>query len=308
MRLEKIDLNLFVVFDAIYRERSVTKVAQRLNLTQPAVSNALSRLRQTFDDPLFVRTPAGMAPTLVAESVVVDVRKALSLLGNSVGVTASFDPLLAQKQFRVGMNDLGQALLLAPLRQLFKEQAPNCTLHSYYEDRQAAADDLKSGSLDLLLDSQGMLNSRDMEHKLLAQLPYAAAVGENNSWYGKDMTLEVYLQSEHVHVSSRKKGRGQVDIALHPLGHKRDIKMRVQNYLVAAKVTEQTDLVWTVPEILAKAAAVKTAKLPFAVEPLGWTLFWSKSASKDPANQWLREAVEGVVNKLVVGLSPCKES
>lgn len=300
MRLEKVDLNLFVVFDAIYRERSVTKVAQRLNLTQPAVSNALSRLRQTFDDPLFVRTPAGMTPTLVAESVVVDVRKALALLGNSVGVTASFDPLQAQKQFRMGMNDLGQALLLAPLRKLFKEQAPNCSLHTYYEDRQSAADDLKSGSLDLLLDSQGMLNSRDMEHKLLAQLPYTAAMGESSPCCDKDMTLEVYLQSEHVHVSSRKKGRGQVDIGLHALGYKRDVKVRVQNYLVAAKVTEQSDLVWTVPEILAKTAAVKTAKLPFDVEPLGWTLFWSKSASNDPANQWLRGAVGSVVDKLVL--------
>ena len=99
MRLDRVDLNLFVVFDALYRERSVTRVATHLNLTQPAVSNALSRLRQTFEDPLFVRSPDGMAPTPVADSVVADVKEALALLSRSVAVNAHFDPVRAEKVF-----------------------------------------------------------------------------------------------------------------------------------------------------------------------------------------------------------------
>lgn len=303
MRLERVDLNLFVLFDAIYREGSVTKVAQRLNLTQPAVSNALSRLRQTFDDPLFVRTPSGMTPTPVAESVIGDVRKALSLLGKSVGAAASFDPLTAEKQFSIGMNDLAQALLLSPLRQLLKEQAPNSSLHIYYVDRLSAADDLKSGNLDLLLDSPGLFNAREMEHQHLAQLPYVIAMGNqctlNVKGKNKQVSLDDYLSAEHLHVSSRRKGRGQVDVALHALGHKRDIKMRVQGYMVAQQLAETTDLVWTVPEILAKKTTLKTAALPFEVEPLGWSLFWHKSAADDPANQWLRSVVSDIVSDAI---------
>ncbi|BFM15122.1 LysR family transcriptional regulator [Maricurvus nonylphenolicus] len=299
MRLEKVDLNLFVLFDAIYREGSVTKVAQRLNLTQPAVSNALSRLRQTFDDPLFVRTPSGMVPTPVAESVIGDVRKALTLLGKSVGAAASFDPKTAEKQFCIGMNDLAQTLLLAPLRKLLRDQAPNSSLHTYYVDRQTAADDLKSGNLDVVLDSPGLFNAREMGSKNLAQLPYVVAMGDQCSLNSKKVSLEDYLSAEHLHVSSRRKGRGQVDIALHGLGYKRKIKMRVQGYLVAERLTESTDLVWTVPEILAQQANLKTAALPFEVEPLGWSLFWHKSAADDPANQWLRSVVSDIVSAAI---------
>jgi DNA-binding transcriptional LysR family regulator len=299
MRLEKVDLNLFVVFDAIYREGSVTKVAQRLNLTQPAVSNALSRLRQTFDDPLFVRTPSGMTPTPVAESVVGDIRKALSLLGRSVGAAASFDPLTAEKQFCIGMNDLAQTLLLAPLRERLRVQAPHSSLHTYYVDRQTAAEDLKSGNLDLLLDSPDLLNAREMEHKALAQLPYVVAMGEQCPLLGKPLTLEDYLANGHLHVSSRRKGRGQVDVALHAQGLKRDIKMRVQSYLVGSTLAVETDLVWTVPEILARTTSLQIVDLPLEVEPLGWTLFWHKSAADDPASQWLRTLVSDVVSKVL---------
>lgn len=135
VRLDRLDLNLFVVLDAIYRERSVTKVAAQLSLTQPAVSNALGRLRQTFDDPLFVRTPEGMKPTPVADSVINDVRQALTLLGRSVDTLAQFDPKTSDKVFNLGMNDLAESLLLPKLRALLKEQAPGVSITSYYVER-----------------------------------------------------------------------------------------------------------------------------------------------------------------------------
>ena len=299
MRLDKVDLNLFVIFDAIYRDRSVTRVAQRLSLTQPGVSNALSRLRQTFDDPLFVRTPTGMMPTPVADSVVTDVRKALVLLGKSVGAAARFDPQLAEKQFCIGMNDLAQMLLLPPLRDLFRQSAPNCSLHIYYADRNSAAEDLKSGKVDLLLDSPKLLNTRELEKEALAKLPYVIGAGRRHHGKLKSMTLDSYLSSDHLHVSSRRKGLGQVDVALQALGEKRVIKMQVQSYLVAASVAQQTDLIWTVPEVLAQTTGLKLFELPFNVEPLEWALFWHKSATDDPANLWFRKCVEAVVRKSI---------
>jgi DNA-binding transcriptional LysR family regulator len=298
VRLDKIDLNLFVVFDAIYRERSVTRVASQLNLTQPAVSNALGRLRQTFDDPLFVRTPEGMAPTPVADTVVGDVREAIRLLHQSVGVSACFDPAGSEKVFRLGMNDLAESLLLPRLHAAVKSQAPKVSLTSYYVARESATEELKAGVIDLLLDAP-VVNARELHQKPLAAFPYVLAMRRKNPLVGRKVTLDEYLAGEHLHVSSRRKGRGHVDIALHRLNRQRQVKMRVQNYLVAARITQQTDLLWTVPAILAETFPLHTTALPFKAEPLAWNLYWSKSAEDDPASCWMRGIIEQVVQRIV---------
>ena len=298
MRLGKVDLNLFIVFDAIYCERSVTKVAALLNLTQPAVSNALSRLRQTFDDPLFVRTPQGMSPTPVADTVIGDVRKALTLLGQSIGASARFDPSSSEKVFRLAMNDLAEYLVLPALRKALQLHAPKVSISSFYLGRQSASEDLKSGRLDLLLDAPE-LSTKELKQESLGQLPYVVAMRPGHVLSTSDLNLSDYLGAEHLHVSSRRKGRGQVDLALHATGQKRDVMMRIQNYLVASRITEQTDLVWTVPGVLAETTSLHCTALPFDVTPLKWNLYWHKSTDDDPANVWLRQVLGRVVKNIL---------
>lgn len=286
MRLEKVDLNLFVVFDAIYRERSVTKVAEHLNLTQPAVSNALNRLRQTFDDPLFERTPDGMSPTPVADNVVADVRKALSLLGRSVSSNASFDPATSEKAFHLGMNSLAEALLLPLLYKRIESSAPHTTITSFYDSRDSATNDLKAGNIDILLDTP-LVNAKHLSQMHLGESPYVVAMRKKHPMARRDLSMEDYLACGHIHVSSRRKGRGQMDVALHNLGFRRRIPMRVRNYLIAAKIAEQTDLLWTVPSVLAKELPLQSTPLPFNVDPLVWNLYWPKGKENDPAIQWM---------------------
>ncbi|WP_295801888.1 LysR family transcriptional regulator [uncultured Microbulbifer sp.] len=298
MRLDKVDLNLFVVFDALYRERSVTRVAQLLNLTQPAVSNALGRLRQTFDDQLFVKTREGMCPTPVADSVVADVREALSLLGRSVGVNARFDPARSERVFRLGMNDLAESLLLPSLHERVRRAAPGVAITSYYVEREAATADLKGGVIDLLLDAPAV-NARELGWCSLGALPYVVAMRPEHPLASAPLSLDSYLAAEHLHVSSRRKGRGQVDMALHGLGMRRMVAMRVQNYLVAARITAGTDLLWTVPRVLADTLPLTTVSLPFVVEPLSWNLYWHKSAEDDPASCWMRDMVAGVTSEVL---------
>lgn len=290
MRLDKLDLNLFVVFDAIYVERNITRVAMRLNLTQPAVSNALGRLRNAFDDPLFVRMPSGMQPTPVADSVIADVRKALGLLQRSVEENAHFDPISCEKVFGLGMNDLAETLLLPNLHRRLQAQAPRAAISSYYSDRGRATAELKAGEIDLLIDAP-MVNARDLDHIAMASFPYVVAMHSDHPLAKKKMTLAHYLSYPHVHVSSRRKGRGQVDVALHALGKRRTIAMRVQSYLLAAHMVDETQLLWTVPKALLKDLPLKYKAVPFSIEPLSWLLYWPKSATHDPANRWLREQV-----------------
>lgn len=298
MRLDKVDLNLFVLFDALYRERSVTRVARLLNLTQPAVSNALARLRQTFDDPLFVRSAEGMSPTPVADNIVADVRRALELMRRSVEGSGVFDPGQSQQVFRLGMNDLTEALVLPALYKKMRHQAPGISITSYYQSRESATEELKAGRLDLLLDAPEV-NTRELQHTALASFPYVLAMRKRHPLLKQGMTLQSYLAADHLHVSSRRKGRGHVDIALNRLGEQRRIAMRVHNYLVAARITGATDLLWSVPRVLAEALPLDFVELPFAVEPLMWSLYWSRSADRDPANCWMRELLRDVVQRTV---------
>ncbi len=299
MRLDKIDLNLFVVFEAIYRERSITQVATALNLTQPAVSNALARLRQSLDDPLFVRTPQGMYPTPVADNLIGDVRAALGLLERGVGATARFDPLRSEKVFNLAMNDLGEALLLPQLQQQLQQLAPLTSLTSYYVSRDKATEELKAGVIDLLLDVPAV-NARELQFAPVAALDYVVAMRPGHPLTAKRrLGLKEYLACDHLHVSSRRRGRGQVDIALHTLGEHRRVALRVANYLVAERVTAQSDLLWTLPATLTRQLKLEVRKVPFTIEPLVWNLYWHKSTADDPANSWLRELLLGVAGQVL---------
>jgi DNA-binding transcriptional LysR family regulator len=294
MRFDKIDLNLFVVMDAIYRERSVTRAAGRLHITQPAISNSLARLREAFDDQLFVRTPEGMAPTPVTENVIGDVRRALGLLSKSVGVNARFDAEKSEKVFRLAMSDLAETLILPTLMQKLSEDAPNASITCYYLERETAASELKAGNLDLLLDSP-VFNARELETKPLATLPYVVAMRSGHPLARKKLTVDEYLAGEHLHVSGRRKGRGQVDIGLHTIGKARRIAMRLQNYQVAAKIAEQTSLLWTTPKAMANLTGLIQKEPPFKIEPVTWNLFWHRSADDDPANIWIRNRVTELI-------------
>ena len=147
MRLNQVDLNLFVVFETIYAKRNLTWAAEVLCISQPAVSNALMRMRKTFNDQLFVSTPQGMVPTPVAENIAGRVGEALQLLNTSVQEADRFQPAFAKKTFRVSMNDLAEALLLPALGEILRLQAPGIRIESYFSNRRDVPQELAAGAL-----------------------------------------------------------------------------------------------------------------------------------------------------------------
>src|SRR3954465_4141046 len=151
VNINDLDLNLLRVFDAVLRERSVTTASRRLALTQPAVSNALARLRTLFDDPLFVRTPAGMEPTPFARGVAEPVRQALALLESALSHGPGFDPASSTRAFRFYMSDLGQVEFLPPLVERVQREAPGVRLEAAALDVEDIADALGTGALDLAI-------------------------------------------------------------------------------------------------------------------------------------------------------------
>ncbi len=296
MRLDRVDLNLFVMFDVIYTERNLTRAAEVLNLTQPAVSNALNRLRDVFDDELFVRNPRGMEPTPVADNIIAQVREALTLLNFSLNEGAIFDPLRTEKTFNLSMNDLSEFMLLPPLLEGLKQQSEQIKTRCYYVSRDELAKDLASGQLDLAIDAP-LVNSPNLMQAPLSSEDYVCVVREGHPKVKKKLSIEQYIELDHVHVSSRRSGAGHVDIALQRMGLSRGIAVRVQHYMVARRIIEHTDLAWTLPRALARRLNLKIVELPFELATLDWHLYWHKSADNDQANRWMREQLLAAANQ-----------
>ena len=295
MILSKVDLNLFIVFDAIYTEANLTRAGQIVGITQPAVSNALARLRETFNDPLFVRTAQGMVPTPMAQNIIGPVRNALALLRVSVQESRTFSPMQATKAFRISMTDLTEAVILPPLFQRLSRQAPNVTVESFLSKRREMSRELAAGRLDFAVDAP-LNTDPQMRHVKLMEDQYVCAMRPGHPLAkglpkGK-LGLEQYLALPHIHISSRRSGLGHVDLTLGKLGLQRKIALRSQHYLMATKVLQHTDMVMTVPERFARHNQLACIKLPIQGVPAVAThLYWHESTDQDPANRWMREII-----------------
>jgi len=290
MRLNRTDLNLFVVFETIYRERNLTRAAEILCLSQPAVSNALSRLRRNFNDPLFIRTGKEMAPTPVAENIIGRVRHALELMSSSLNEGGLFQPDSADKTFRINMSDLIAAMILPPLEEIISRKAPGVMLESYHIPRQELMRDMAAGAVDLAVDAP-LLNDPQLCHTPLLRERYVCMVRRDHPLVGRELTLADYLRLKHIHVSSRRSGQGHVEIALNAIGERRHIQLRLQHYMVAPLIVSQSDMVLTAPLGLVRQYDARIMELPFALPDLELHLYWHKSRDQDQANRWLREKI-----------------
>lgn len=290
MRLNNVDLNLFVVFDVIYRERNLTRAAEVLCLTQPTVSNSLSRLRKTFNDELFVRTPRGMIPTPVTENIIGRVRDALQLLNASVLEGDIFHPASSERTFRLSMNDVTESLLLPELMDELGHQAPLMSLESYYTRRRDLPLALSSGQIELAIDVAGAASSQ-LLHAPLFRERYVCVVRTDHPEINNTLSLEQYFSLGHIHVSSRRQGLGLVDIELNRMGWQRRIQLRLQHYMVAPDIVRSSNLALTVPSHWADRTGLKVLELPFSMPALESHLLWHKSADGDQANRWLRDRI-----------------
>lgn len=290
MSLKQIDLNLFLVFDAIYTQRNITRAAEVLCITQPAASNALSRLRSSLNDPLFVRTPKGMAPTPLANSMVHQVREALKLFNACVHMGDTFNPLTADNTFHVSMNDVAETLLLPQILAKLQEQAPRVSLTSYRLPRKDLQKELASGQLSLAVDIPGIVHP-DLVSRPLNSSPYVCLVRPDHPEVGDRLTLDQYLELGHVHISSRRYGAGHVDRALSEMGLKRNIQLRMQYYLVVPSLLNRSNLALTAPLQFAEGTELKILDLPFEVPKQEWSLYWHRSADQDQASTWFRQLI-----------------
>lgn len=290
MNLRQMDLNLFVVFDAIYRERHLTRAAEQLAITQPGISNALNRLRQRFDDPLFVRTGRTMVPTPVAEGMITPVRQALRQLDGCIAGARDFDPASAEKTFTISMPVLDSVAILPRLMTRLAKTAPGVRLKCLRIPRKQVVRQLSDGQVDLATDVDQLAGPPLMQAPLM-QVHYMAVMRPDHPMAGLDLTLGSYLSFRHIIVSHRASGASHVEAALSRLGHRQNSVLRLQSYHEAFEVVGTTDMVLAAPDSLLPGRGFTTHPLPFPVAPLPMALYWHSRADADPANRWLRNMI-----------------
>lgn len=294
MNARELDLNLLRVFDAVLRGRGVTAAAVRLGLTQPAVSNALARLRQAFGDALFVRSSQGMEPTPFARELAEPVRQALALLESALAHGPGFEPATSTRAFRFYMSDLGQTEFLPPLVERLRRVAPGVRLEAVAVELEDIGEGLAVGTLDLAMGFLPALGP-PLQRRALFRDPYVCLLRAGHPI--NILTRKRFLEASHALVSYRG-GHRVVEEAFERAGLARRVVLRVPHFTVVPMVLERTDLILTLPARVARvyeaSGKFKSLAPPLAIAPAEVALHWHERFDADPGNRWLREQLVGL--------------
>jgi DNA-binding transcriptional LysR family regulator len=294
MELQDIDLNLLVVFNQLLVERRVSRVADNLGLTQPAVSNALARLRKLLGDELFLRTPAGMEPTPFADQLAEPVTYALGTIHSALNQRSTFDPGSSTRSFTVGMTDIGEIYFLPELMDRLRREAPGVSVSTVRNAAVNLRDEMEAGKVDLAIGLLPQLKAGFFQRRLFRQR-YVCMFRKGHRLDRKRITLAEFSAAEHLMVVSPGTGHGKVDELLKRSGIARNVRLTVPHFMAVGHILQATDLIATVPERLAQrmvdpfglAFITHPAKLP----DVAINVFWHAKFHKAPENQWLRALI-----------------
>lgn len=291
MKISSFDLNLFVILNAIYTEGSLTKAAQVVGITQPAVSNALSRLRDKFNDELFVRTGSGMVPTQKTENMISDVQNALSLIQQSVNEPDKFNPPLSKRNFKLSLGDISEGRVLPYIMKELYENAPNISLGSYSYKRNDQVHALATNNLDFVVDPVIPSSNEINSLKVFEDDFVAIHRDGHNISKIKNITIEDIVNEKHIHVSRRKMGEHLIDIELDKIGLKRNVALRCQHFLIAPPIIKSTDLILMATRSFAKRNNLSFVEIPIEIPSMEYFLIWHKSDEGDGGHIWMKDLI-----------------
>jgi len=308
MNLDKIDLNLLVYLDVLLRERNVTRSASLLGITQPAMSNGLRRLRETFGDPLLVRTSDGMVPTERAQSLQPLLRQILASVEQVIEPTTEFDAKSSDRVFRIMTSDYGEATLLPRLLSRLRKEAPHVVLDILTPSDMSFLE-VEQGLVDLVINRFDEM-PQSFHQKTLWKDSFSCLFAVDNP-LSNNFDLQSYLRAKHVWVSKTGMGAGMgitpkdtkrlgwVDGALNKIGATRRITVFTRHYQSAAMLAEQKDLVATIPTkaaALSKNPRLIMKKPPFDIPEFELKMAWSPLLQHNAAHQWIRRVIGEVAS------------
>ncbi len=297
MDIRSIDLNLLVVFDAMVEHRSVTRAAESLGLSQPAMSAAVGRLRTLFDDPLFVKTGPEMQPTARATELARPVRLVVGTVKAEILQAQRFEARTAERSFTIITPDIAEIKIVPATLAHLAEHAPNARLRTLSIPRNAAAESLESGAAELAVGYFPDLRKTGFYQQKLFSTHLSCMVRSKHPTIGERMTQKQYFAAAHALVSPD--GRQHVfDQFLHSQGLKRRVVLEISHYMSLLPIIEGSDLVATVPhdlaELCARHAAVRVLPSPIKSPAIEVHQFWHSRFHKDPGNVWMRGVLHGL--------------
>lgn len=296
MNIAALDLNLLVVLEALLGERSVTRAAQRIGLSQPAVSNALARLRTLLDDPLLVRTAGGMEPTPRALELEQPIQHALDTIRRALSAAIAFEPERSAFTFRVQSADNLELSLLPRLLEQLDRSAPLVDI-TVTRVGTTTEDDLRSGRIDLYVGSWFNIPA-GLKHHLLRHEKFACIARKGHPKIKSRLSLEAYGAAGHVLVDNDDRPGAVLDTVLSDKGLGRRVALRTPHFLVAPLVVARTDLIATLPRGVATAFAqflpLNVYAPPLDAPGFPVSMVWHPRTHEQAPHRWLRQLIMDV--------------
>lgn len=295
--LRRIDLNLLVVLDALLSEQHVTRAAERLHLSQPAVSHALARLRDLLGDPLLVRAGSTLVPTARALELVAPLAEALAQV-QSLLAPNTFDPATARRTFRVAMSDYGAAIILPGLIRTLRREAPGIDLQISHASREGMLEGVLNGDIDV---AAGVFPEmpNELRSSVLFEERYVCLLDRRRLPADGVLDLPTYLSRPHVLLEMRGSGTPEIERALTALRERRRVAISLPHWSVAPQLISGTDLILTVSSRSVREIDQQELIVlppPFEIAPFTFVLAWHKRRGGDQALNWLNRRIEeGIV-------------
>jgi DNA-binding transcriptional LysR family regulator len=294
MHIKDIDLNLLRLFDAVYRAGSVSRAADLLDLTQPAASQGLARLRVLLQDPLFMRAAGGVQPTPKARRLAEPVRQALALMEEALGEGAGFDPATSRRTFRIHMSDIGEGRFLPDLMVALRERAPGVRVETRPLPREQIAQALDEGKIDLAFGFLPMV--KDTQRVQLLKDRYIVLLRKGHPFTRKKLAgkplLHALRELEFVAVRSHADTLRIVN----QLKLEERLRLVTEHFMVLPSIVRATDLAAIMPRNIAQAfgGGYAIVEPEFPQRDFAVALHWSRRYEGDGGNRWMRERIQGL--------------
>ena len=300
IHLRTLDLNLLYALDVLLAERNVTRAAERLGLTQSAMSHALSRLRAALDDPLLVRVPGGMKPTPRATALAQPLSRALAELARAISNPSAFEPSRAKRRFTVATDDYMERILLPKLLARIWREAPAIDVHVTPVNPRLA-EDLLGGRIDAIISVASAIGTLPGAYsQRLMDERFVCLMRNGHPLAGRKLTLDQFVSYPHVLVAPAGRAGSVVDTALAKRTRKRRVAVTIPHFLAAQQIVAESDVILTSGERLAKTMTgnLCIARPPVDLPAFTITLFWHERNHADAAHQWFRSVVIDVAKRM----------
>lgn len=299
MNIRSLNLNLLIAFNALLSEKNVSKAAKKVHLTQPAMSHALEKLRKIFDDRILVRTPTGMEPTTLANSIHGEVKLILNQVDALLNKKRTFDPKISKREFRIGVSTAGEIVFIPKLIQFLSKKKSQITISTRFVTQQISQL-LEQGELDLALTGSYDVPSH-LNTEVLMQGKYVCVTSQNHPILGLEKNLKHYLQFPHIIAQREENDINLVDVVLEKLNKERETMLRTNQLLSLHLILPHTNLIATVNEELGsyytKYWKLAVWPCPVPLPPYEIIQVWHQRNDSDPAFQWLRNFFKEVSAK-----------